>query len=596
MPPSQPYAAQAPAYDPTAVMGTRVVAGIVDLLLYTLLAVFFVFATPLSPLAEYDDNPQDLSQEDACEILQDRQDATQCFLIGDKVYWTDGDDLPIQIGAWLVFMGGYVLLQGATGFSPGKLLVGLRVVREDGRIAGIGKSFVRTLLWVVDSLPCLFLVGFICALTSTGHRRVGDMAAKTFVVRKSDVGRPVTVPGMVTAASAPGMPGAYGTPTVYPSAPPYQPTAPGAPGAWGAPPSQPGAPGAPMGPTTGQQPVITGQQPVITGQQPAVTWGAPPPPVPPVAPPPGAPGAPGAPQPGPSDTARYDVPFGAGAPPSGPTGPTGVPADSPADVTLVSGGPQGADDPTVVGGPPAGDDRPPPPVIEAGQSPADVAAPESGEQPYAPATDAPADELSATEPPSGESPAAEAPGDELSPAEAPEAPSRWLATPTPSSSEPSGSPRSDDDTDPGDEADQPVATGTDADADTTADDRADDDQPAPGDDPHATGATEVISVGDLTSSDDEPPGDDAPAPDGTIAEPAPEPAEPTEPEPEPAATATSADTTPAAEAGSDEQAGQSSDSPYKPQWDAARGAYIQWDPNRSRWLQWDDAAKEWNAI
>jgi hypothetical protein len=46
MPPSQPYAAQAPAYDPTAVMGLRVVAGIVDLLLYAVLAACLLLAWP----------------------------------------------------------------------------------------------------------------------------------------------------------------------------------------------------------------------------------------------------------------------------------------------------------------------------------------------------------------------------------------------------------------------------------------------------------------------------------------------------------------------------------------------------------------------
>jgi hypothetical protein len=38
------------------------------------------------------------------------------------------------------------------------------------------------------------------------------------------------------------------------------------------------------------------------------------------------------------------------------------------------------------------------------------------------------------------------------------------------------------------------------------------------------------------------------------------------------------------------------DNPYKPQWDNARRAYICWEPVSSEWLQWDDAAKAWGPI
>jgi hypothetical protein len=59
----------------------------------------------------------------------------------------------------------------------------------------------------VDGL-CAGLVGFIVALTSRGHRRVGDMAAKTFVVGGQYMGYPVAVPGMTTNYTAyPGYPG-----------------------------------------------------------------------------------------------------------------------------------------------------------------------------------------------------------------------------------------------------------------------------------------------------------------------------------------------------------------------------------------------------
>jgi hypothetical protein len=37
-------------------------------------------------------------------------------------------------------------------------------------------------------------------------------------------------------------------------------------------------------------------------------------------------------------------------------------------------------------------------------------------------------------------------------------------------------------------------------------------------------------------------------------------------------------------------------SPYQPQWDPVRRAYICWEPNSQQWLQWDDGASAWGPI
>jgi hypothetical protein len=103
--------------------------------------------------------------------------------------------------------------------------VGLRVIRQDGRKAGIGWAALRFVLLFVDSL-CCFLPGAILVFTTKGHRRLGDMAAGTFVVRKDQVGTPPQVPGVTAPAYAAQVPG-YG----------YQPQ--GGPGGW---PSSPSAP------------------------------------------------------------------------------------------------------------------------------------------------------------------------------------------------------------------------------------------------------------------------------------------------------------------------------------------------------------------
>jgi uncharacterized RDD family membrane protein YckC len=225
--------AMAPVADPTNVFGRRVVAALIDGAIVLVPGIAIA-----STQFEYTDiSDTGRSGTDYCDDYID-QIGGFCTNIGDTVYYSDdaggGADFAI-IGLALAM---FVVLQGLTGWTVGKLIVGLRTVKEDGSTVGIGKAFVRWLLWIVDGLPCIPLVGFITALTSTGHRRVGDMAAKTFVVAKEAAGQPVAVPGL----TAPPAYGAYPPPAMpgYPSVAP-----PGAPGV----PPPPGAPGAPAWPT-----------------------------------------------------------------------------------------------------------------------------------------------------------------------------------------------------------------------------------------------------------------------------------------------------------------------------------------------------------
>jgi uncharacterized RDD family membrane protein YckC len=186
----------------TAVMGRRILAWVIDLVLF-LAVVVGVFAA----LAEYEDIPPGFAL-DACEVLalQDSDAATGCVVVGNRAYITSTSDNAVQTTASIGYLAFFVVLQGVTGASPGKLLTGLRVVDEDGQRPGVGRSFVRTLLWIVDGAPWFLpLVGFVVGLTSTGHRRVGDLAAKTYVVSARDAGAPVST-GEVTPTGSSGAP------------------------------------------------------------------------------------------------------------------------------------------------------------------------------------------------------------------------------------------------------------------------------------------------------------------------------------------------------------------------------------------------------
>ena len=87
----------------------------------------------------------------------------------------------ISFGIVLVY---YILLEGYLGQTVGKMLLGIKVIREDtGEVPGIGAVAIRTVLRLVDGLFG-YLVGFIAVLASAKRQRLGDMAAHTLVVRK----------------------------------------------------------------------------------------------------------------------------------------------------------------------------------------------------------------------------------------------------------------------------------------------------------------------------------------------------------------------------------------------------------------------------
>ncbi|MDX1563029.1 MAG: RDD family protein [Gammaproteobacteria bacterium] len=72
-----------------------------------------------------------------------------------------------------------VLMSGRT---PGKRIAGVRVVKPDGAIPGIGALLIRNIFRLIDSLPVAYCVGLGTALVTKQSVRFGDMAAGTLLV------------------------------------------------------------------------------------------------------------------------------------------------------------------------------------------------------------------------------------------------------------------------------------------------------------------------------------------------------------------------------------------------------------------------------
>ncbi|GAB7533430.1 RDD family protein [Pseudomonas sp. 3A(2025)] len=108
------------------------------------------------------------------------------LLLGIYLLFSLLDQLGVGLTAIALFLLNWwyavlfeVLNQGRT---PGKQIMGLRVVHDDGTPVGWASSLIRNLLRVVDMLPFGYALGAITCLNHGHFKRMGDLAAGTLVI------------------------------------------------------------------------------------------------------------------------------------------------------------------------------------------------------------------------------------------------------------------------------------------------------------------------------------------------------------------------------------------------------------------------------
>jgi uncharacterized RDD family membrane protein YckC len=113
------------------------------------------------------------------------------------------------LGLGLVLIGQFLLMWfypvifevRAHGQTPGKRMMGLRVVQENGTPVGVAASVLRNFLLVADFLPLLYLAGLVSMIADPSFRRLGDLAAGTLVVyADSPRARPAVIPDVTPIA------------------------------------------------------------------------------------------------------------------------------------------------------------------------------------------------------------------------------------------------------------------------------------------------------------------------------------------------------------------------------------------------------------
>lgn len=105
-----------------------------------------------------------------------------------------GNGAPFAPGSWwdspwvVLTLVVLAVLQAYVGSTPGKLVVGIAVVRDsDGRPAGLVRTVVR---WVAHLLDAILYVGYLRPLWHAERRTFADSLLSTVVVRRDDARTP----------------------------------------------------------------------------------------------------------------------------------------------------------------------------------------------------------------------------------------------------------------------------------------------------------------------------------------------------------------------------------------------------------------------
>lgn len=87
--------------------------------------------------------------------------------------------------AFLILIGYFVFFEMLMrGQSPGKRAAKLRVMRDDATPITLVDSLLRNLLRIVDFVPIFYGLGGLVSLLHPRHKRLGDLAAGTIVVKE----------------------------------------------------------------------------------------------------------------------------------------------------------------------------------------------------------------------------------------------------------------------------------------------------------------------------------------------------------------------------------------------------------------------------
>jgi uncharacterized RDD family membrane protein YckC len=92
----------------------------------------------------------------------------------------------IVIGFFSIYNGYFALFESIwNGQTPGKRVIGLRVIHTSGRPVSVFEAILRNIVRIVDQFPGIYAIGIVSVFVTERSQRLGDLAAGTVVVHES---------------------------------------------------------------------------------------------------------------------------------------------------------------------------------------------------------------------------------------------------------------------------------------------------------------------------------------------------------------------------------------------------------------------------
>jgi uncharacterized RDD family membrane protein YckC len=104
-------------------------------------------------------------------------------------------DTVVAVVIWILFVLGalfypFIFELAWKGQTPGKRILKIRAVNDDGTSMSLGTVILRNIFRIVDMLPASYITGVICMVVNKKRKRVGDMVAGTIVISEKNPSLP----------------------------------------------------------------------------------------------------------------------------------------------------------------------------------------------------------------------------------------------------------------------------------------------------------------------------------------------------------------------------------------------------------------------
>lgn len=130
-------------------------------------------------------------------------DALPVIVLNVLFFWSDFLSWLVWLAsiAYTVYLG---YLEGVTGQTPGKAIMGIRLVNEQGDVIGSGPGIGRKFAHVVDSAVCL--LGWLLPIVDAKRQTIADKLLQTYVVTGAEK-KPFAIELWTQAPQQGGQPG-----------------------------------------------------------------------------------------------------------------------------------------------------------------------------------------------------------------------------------------------------------------------------------------------------------------------------------------------------------------------------------------------------